>query len=63
MHLVKFLRSWGSYVEGDTLFVPPDLFAQMVGNGVAEAADEAPAAPVVERAVEKPKVETADLKK
>ena len=63
MQLVRFLRPWGSYVAGDTLYVPPDLFSQMVGNGVAEPADEAPAAPVVERAVEKPKVETADLKK
>lgn len=68
MQLVRFLRSWGAYVEGDTLYVGPDLAAQMIGNGVAEAADEAPAAPksapAVERAVAPlPKVEVADLKK
>jgi hypothetical protein len=63
MQLVRFLRSWGAYVEGDTLFVGPDLFSQMVGNGVAEAV-EAKAAPVVERAVDPlPAVETASLKK
>ena len=63
MQLVRFLRSWGAYVEGDTLFVGPDLFSQMVGNGVAEAVD-APAVPVVERAVDPlPAVETASLKK
>ena len=66
MVLVRFLRSWGFYVEGDSLYVGPDLASQMVGNGVAELVDAAaaPAAPVVERAVEPlPAVETASLKK
>ena len=63
MVLVRFLRAWGAYVEGDSLFVSEDLASQMVGNGVAELVD-APAAPVVERAVAPlPAVETASLKK
>jgi hypothetical protein len=68
MQLVRFLRTWGAYVEGDALFVGPDLFSQLTGNGVAEGVDEAPVpapvAPVVERATAPlPNVETADLKK
>jgi len=63
MVLVRFLKAWGSYVEGDVLNVPQDMADNLVGNGAAELAGEPVKAAKVERAVEPlPETRTADAK-
>lgn len=61
MVLVRFLKPWGDYRPGDSLFVPEPMAAGLERDGTATREGGERPAPPVERAVEKPaNVRTAD---
>lgn len=61
MILVRFLKPWGDYRPGDSLFVPEPMADGLELDGTAERIGEPKPEPKVERAVAAPaNVRTAD---